>query len=236
MWRRGQASTVNHESSLVERAMSHSHVKLPEGYSRYSPASFQPFQHHDHTGSHQLTRHELTLQLEEQTLRNEVLGEKSLGLGELQTAPVDPILFGHMISHDITWYHMISPFKSTSSILILTWFTSSSLHAHPKVRHTILHDFAIHSVATVCHRMLVIWGFPWSWGYPHSKMVYKGKSHWNGWFRGTPILGKPPFVDGFLHYPKDIPARPGIPVAGCQQPVKKRWAVPERRWPMSWET
>ena len=29
-----------------------------------------------------------------------------------------------------------------------------------------------------------------SWGYPHSWMVYNGKSHENGWwFRGTPILG-----------------------------------------------
>ena len=27
------------------------------------------------------------------------------------------------------------------------------------------------------------------WGYPHSWMVYNGKSHSNGWFWGTPILG-----------------------------------------------
>ena len=28
------------------------------------------------------------------------------------------------------------------------------------------------------------------WGYLHSWMLYKGKSHWNGWFRGIPILGQ----------------------------------------------
>ena len=47
-----------------------------------------------------------------------------------------------------------------------------------------------------------------------------------------------------LSYPKDIPvvisprdARPGIPVDGCQQLVKKHYAgQPERLWPMSWET
>ena len=38
----------------------------------------------------------------------------------------------------------------------------------------------------------VIWGFPWSWGYPNSWLVYKGESHLEmdeDW--GTPILGNP---------------------------------------------
>ena len=37
-----------------------------------------------------------------------------------------------------------------------------------------------------------IWGFPWPWGYPNSWMVYSGKSHEIGWFRGTPHFRKCP--------------------------------------------
>ena len=36
--------------------------------------------------------------------------------------------------------------------------------------------------------MWIIWGFP-EMGVPPKCMVYKGKSHQNGWFRGAPILG-----------------------------------------------
>ena len=39
--------------------------------------------------------------------------------------------------------------------------------------------------------MLSIFGGFEKWGYPNSWTVYKGRSYWNGWFRGTPISGNP---------------------------------------------
>ena len=38
--------------------------------------------------------------------------------------------------------------------------------------------------------LLVKGGVPKSWG-TQELLVYHGKSHWNGWFRATPILGNP---------------------------------------------
>ena len=55
-----------------------------------------------------------------------------------------------------------------------------------------------------------------SWGYPNSWMVYDRKSHWNGWFGGTPISGNLYMSKSFkIHMSKPV-SKPSSPRRSIQ--------------------
>ena len=68
------------------------------------------------------------------------------------------------------------PPSETTAYLRPTEFRSQGIRA----QHSIKHHSGYNLTYGVFHK----------WGYPHIRMVYKGKSSQkNGWFRGTPISG-----------------------------------------------
>ena len=83
-----------------------------------------------------------------------------------------------------TWFHLFGDCSMYQYQLLVHEFISHVID--PKVlRKYVRSCFCSYSFAPLLY--IAVYGGFHKWGYPHSWMVYKGKSQEKGWFRGIPI-------------------------------------------------